>query len=99
MTVTPAAGALVVGFSTLGDATIRSYQITAVPQAFLGSAQPPLVSRSMVAGTGCRNVTVRLTGLVRGVGYQVEIEILASSVLVAGVSAHTVGRYTPVTVL
>lgn len=67
--VAPGPGSAQVSWISDGDASVRSYRVTALSQRLVGGTQPAAPSVTTPRGTGCGSRSVRFSGLSRGAGY------------------------------
>ena len=62
-TVVPGTGAATVSFPADSSATVRSYRVQAVSQRLVGGSQPARVVATVPQRSGCRQITVTVSGL------------------------------------
>jgi hypothetical protein len=59
----------VVGWLSDGDATVRSYRLSAISQRLVAGTQPAAPSITTAPGVGCGPRSVSFSGLSRGTAY------------------------------
>lgn len=67
--ITPGSGSAKVSWVSDGDASVRSYRVSAISQRLVGGTQPAAPTITTPPGVGCGPRSVSFSGLRRGTGY------------------------------
>ncbi|WP_033345129.1 hypothetical protein [Catenuloplanes japonicus] len=79
LTVTPGAGQATVTWVNVGDPTVMSYRLAAIPQTIYYGDQAPADWKDVPAGDGCTTITQTVTGLKKGEPYIFWLDAVVNS--------------------
>lgn len=79
LSVTPGAGQATVTWVNVGDPTVQSYRLAAIPQTIYYGNQAPADWTDVPAGDGCTTLTRTVTGLTKGEPYIFWLDAIVNS--------------------
>jgi hypothetical protein len=99
LSVTPGAGQATVTWVNVGDPTVESYRLAAIPQTIYHGEQKPADWKTVPAGDGCTTITQTVTGLTKGEPYIFWLDAIVNSYEYGVGRDIQIARSTPIIIL